>query len=103
MPSAFSQSEVVAGPLVGAPGSLIASGRTVTWTVEAEVAWTEDRDDDGAALPVAGSPVAVPPAAEPTVAGSVTAGPAAVAAAAVAAVTAAMQEARVTLARRQAP
>jgi len=34
MPSVFSHSAVVAGPVVGVPGSLIASGRTVTWTVD---------------------------------------------------------------------
>jgi hypothetical protein len=106
MLSAFSQSAVAAGPLVGVPGSLIASGRTVTWTVD--VACTDDRGDDEAVLPVVGLPVVgLPVVGLPvvglTAAGSAAAGPVTAAAAAMAAVTAVTQEARVILARLQAP
>jgi hypothetical protein len=80
MPSAFSQPAVVPGLRVAAPGSLIASGRTVTWT--GDVARVEDDGADEALLTVTG-----PPATEPTV----------VEAAAAAAVAAVMQAARVIL------
>ena len=43
MPSAFSQPAVVAGPRVGAPGSLIAPGRTVTWAAGAAPAEVGER------------------------------------------------------------
>jgi hypothetical protein len=46
MPSSRSQSAVEAGAWVAAPGSLIASGRTVTWAVDVPGA-----EDGGAAGP----------------------------------------------------
>jgi len=88
MPSSCSQSAVEAGARVAAPGSLIASGRTVTRAVDAPGA---DDGRAGAAAPV----FVVLTAAEPTVAAAVLAAAEAVSAAAVTAVT---QEARVILA-----
>ena len=87
MPSSCSQSAVEAGACVAAPGSLIASGRTVTRAVDAPGA---DDGRAGAAAPV----FVVLTAAEPTVAAAVLVAEA-VSAAAVTAVT---QEARVILA-----
>jgi hypothetical protein len=87
MPSSCSQSAVEAGASVAAPGTLIASGRTVTWAVDAPEA------DDGGAGEVA--PVFVLlTAAEPVAAAVLVAAEAASAAA----VTAVTQAARVILA-----
>jgi hypothetical protein len=93
MPSSCSQSAVEAGTSVGAPGTLIASGRTVTWAVDAPEA------DDGRAGEAA--PVFVPlTAAEPVAAAVPVAAAllAAAEAASAAAVTAVTQAARVILA-----
>ena len=87
MPSVFSHSAVVAGPRVGGPGSLIASGRTVTGTgddagAEDAAGAVDDRARERAATPAELTAV----------------GPVAVAAAAVAAATAVTPAAKVSLA-----
>jgi hypothetical protein len=97
MPSVFSHSAVVAGLPVGAPGSLIAPGRTLTETVDDAFA----EDATWAAAGRAGEAAAT--TAERAAAGPATgeltaAGPAAVADAAVAAAIAVMPAARVNLA-----
>jgi len=61
MPSVFSHSAVVAGPVVGVPGSLIASGRTVTWT--ADDAGTEAAGPVTVAAAAVAAATAVMPAA----------------------------------------
>ena len=97
MPSSCSQSAVEAGACVAAPGSLIASGRTVTRAVDGLRA-----DDDGAgeAVPVMGGPAMEGPAMGVLTAAVLTAAEAATAAA----VAAVMRAARRILAPfRQAP
>jgi hypothetical protein len=82
MPSSRSQSAVESGTWVAAPGSLIASGRTVTWAVD--VPGAEDGRAGEPVLTVAVLTVAVLTGAE--------------AAAAAAAITAVTQAARLILA-----
>ena len=102
MPSAFSQSAVVAGPRVGAPGSLIAPGRTVTWAADAGLGWTAGSRAAAAVAALTAAVLTV--AGLPTAAGLTAAGPTAAAAAAMAAVTAVTPTARVILAScMQAP
>jgi hypothetical protein len=95
MPSAFSQPAVVAGPRAGAPGSLIAPGRTVTWAVGD--AWGDVRVSEAASASAVLT-AAVLLAAVLTAAGPPATGPTAAAAAATA-VAAAVPTARVILAR----